>query len=437
MAELRYKEALAYLEGLEAFGTVFGLGRIKKACALLGNPQDSFKCAHAAGTNGKGSVCAMLESVLRAAGYKTALYTSPHIKDIRERILVNGEMISKNDFADAVLKVREIDSHSSIGLTHFEALTAAAFLQFRKAGVEFAVIETGMGGRLDATNVVKPEVAVITNVELEHTEYLGKTVQEIAHEKAGIIKEGCAVVAGKMEKDALEVIENECAKKRCSLAVAGKDIRIFGKSRGLGSTEFGTEVFGRKIENLRIHLRGSHQLINAGCAIGAIDALRKRGFNISDGALRSGLEKARWAGRFEVFSKRPLLVADAAHNPAGMRTLTEALQQYFLGKKFVFVLGTASDKDIKGIVDEIAKHDVASAVFAAEASHRAMDAGRIAEEMGKHGIECIVEKQPRVALQKALKISERAGEGVCVAGSIFLLSDLWDLLNKNRKKQEK
>lgn len=402
MDKFGYSDALRYLEEIEAIGTVFGLERVEKALALLGNPERRVKFVHVAGTNGKGSVCAMLENVLRNAGYKTGLYTSPHLVSIRERIRFSGKNIGEDDFARMVGDIKEVDSSNSIGLTHFEVLTVAALLYFSEKKVDIAILETGMGGRLDATNVVSPEVTVITNISVEHSEYLGKSAVEIVNEKAGIVKSGRVLVTAEKDPEVLRVLQERCDEVGSSLVEA------------------------TAVKGLEVSLKGAHQLENAGIVIKVVGELRGRGFEVSEEALRKGIAEVKWRGRFEVIEGKgsePTVVYDAAHNPAGMKVLVDVLEEYFANKEIVFVIGVSSDKDLEAMGKEVLR--VCKTAIVTEASYRARSAEEVSRELKKLGINTVVVKGAKYALAEGKRIASRKNAVLCVAGSIFLLADLF------------
>ncbi len=344
---LSYVEALKYIQGFTDFevsqdpvqaATRFNLQRLARLCELAGTPQSRFKSLHVAGTKGKGSTAAMLDSILRAAGYRTGLFTSPHLHDFRERIRVNGALIGEQEMADAVARLQPLVDelhrrHPELGrLTTFEMITALAFVHFAERNVDFAVLETGLGGRLDATNVVEPLVAVITSISYDHTQVLGNTLEQIATEKAGIIKPGASVVCAPQEDEALAVVEATCRKRGARLALVGRDWTWEGANSSF-------QVAGPlgAYAPLSIPLLGIHQLVNATTAVAAIDALRWRGIEVAPEYIREGLENVCWPGRLEVLARQPLVVVDGAHNADSARisTLTAILGRTSIYEKRV------------------------------------------------------------------------------------------------------
>ena len=397
------RQAMAFLDGLEAKGIKLGLGRMEKFLAFAGNPEKRFNSVHVAGTNGKGSTCAMVERVLREAGFKTGFYSSPHLVEFNERIKVNGKDIGDARLARLVFETRRMAEKSGIELSYFEFITAMAFRHFAACGVEIAVVEAGMGGRLDATNVLVPLVSVVTNVELEHEAYLGNTIEKIAAEKAGIIKKGVPVVTGERRESVLRVLKEKCGEWNAQLVVAKKPYA--GK----------------------IGLFGCFQEWNAALAFEVAVQLQKQGVVIKDGAIKKGIAAAEWPGRFQVVRRRPIVVLDCAHNPACCAALALAFAKIFPGKKALLVFGVSSDKQVKGMAVSLAK--VSKKVFATNAKLRAMPFEIIEKAFSGLGVE--LDHVPGVsnALKKALS---EAGKGdiVLVSGSCFVVGEAMAALGK-------
>ncbi|MBI2400427.1 MAG: bifunctional folylpolyglutamate synthase/dihydrofolate synthase, partial [Deltaproteobacteria bacterium] len=297
------KGIIDYLYSLERHGIKPGLERVSALFTALGNPQDSFKSIHVAGTNGKGSVCSMTASVLIDAGFRTGLYTSPHLIKFNERISVAGKNISENELIEAAREVKAASKKAGLSdVTFFEFTTAMAFLHFRKKKVEFALVETGMGGRLDATNLVTPVVSVITNIGLDHTAWLGSTIKEIAFEKAGIIKPGVPVITGEAARTALSVIKAAAKKASSPIFIMGQDFHAEGKC-----ASFSYSGLSGGLTGLKLRMNGGHQVGNAALALAAIELLRAQGVHITALAIRKGLKETCWPGRFEILSRRPLV----------------------------------------------------------------------------------------------------------------------------------
>lgn len=344
---MTYSEALDYISSVAWQGSRPGLERIGALMDKLGNVQNSVKYIHIAGTNGKGSVSALLSSVLTAAGYRTGLFTSPYITCFNERMQINGVPITDAALADVVEQIRPAADAMEDKPTEFELVTAAGFVWFAQEQCDIVVLETGLGGRLDATNLIeKDECAVITNIGLDHTEYLGDTLPQIAWEKACIIKPGAPVVAYDSGPEVLTVIRNMTGKQGGNLSVTN-----FGDIVSLSDSLDGQTFRYKNSPELTIKLLGSHQLQNASVALEVVDVLRRRGWNISDKALIQGFADTRWPARFEVVSRNPIVIVDGAHNPQGVEALCHAVRHYLPGKRIVCLVGVLEDKDWQLMMD--------------------------------------------------------------------------------------
>ena len=373
---MSYSGTINYLYNLQKHGIKFGLENISRLMSSLGNPHESFLSVHVAGTNGKGSVSAIIASVLRNAGLKVGLFTSPHLVSFTERIRINGEEITESDVIGLTEEIRSIvERRGDFSPTFFEVVTAMALMYFKRKKVDIAVIEVGMGGRLDATNIIIPEVSVITNISYDHREFLGGTLKEIAHEKAGIIKDGVPVVVSYQEPEAMEVIERKAIEKGARLYVYGRDFSSVLRREDLSGICFdyrSSDSFA--IHDLVLPFIGEHQMQNASVAIKAAmivlkncnalcvmrDESRKNSLNslpITNYSLRirEGLENVSWPGRLEIVKEDPLILIDGAHNPAAAEALSKALKKYFSGryKRIIIVLGIMGDKDVKGIMEPL------------------------------------------------------------------------------------
>ncbi|MCX7779508.1 MAG: bifunctional folylpolyglutamate synthase/dihydrofolate synthase [Negativicutes bacterium] len=415
---MTYEETLDYLASLSRFGINLGLSRIKKLTQLLGHPERRYKTVHITGTNGKGSTTAMTAAVLQAAGIRTGMYISPHLTDYTERITVDGQPVSRKEFAAAVAHVKtHVEQMTAAGAeqpTEFEVITAAALHYFAAAHVEYAVIEVGLGGLLDSTNVVRPEVAVITNVALEHTDRCGNTIEEIAAHKAGIIKPGVPVVTGAAGA-ALAVIMAEAARQKAPVYRLGHDFQVEPLSAGLTGQSFAWRDDKLLLRPLRLRLLGRHQLDNAALTVKTAVLLAANEPRLSAEAIRWGLEAAFWPGRFELLGEHPVFVVDGAHNPAGALTLRVALDEYFPGQNITFVLGILQDKDMEGIIRALIRQG--DRVFTvAPASERAAGADKLAA--------LIPGARAAVSLEEAIRLAaDAAGKAgvVCIAGSLYLV----------------
>lgn len=355
--KMNYEETLSYLYNLERFGIKLDLSNITSLTNRLGNPHLEFPSIHIAGSNGKGSVSTMLHLILTEAGYKTGLYTSPHLVDYRERIRIGDELIDKEFIINFIEDLKdEIDQN---GYTFFEVTTALAFSYLANQKIDVAVLETGMGGRLDATNIVTPLISIITNISLEHTEHLGTTLPQIAFEKAGIIKNEVPTITAIDAPEALQVIKNVCQERKSPLWDVFKDLNE--NSAGCGdikihrlSVEKTVFDFG-PYKNLKLNLAGRHQVINACLAISATEKLKEMGWQIEKKSVRDALKDVNWRGRLQIFRKNPLTLLDVAHNPAGTKTLVDALDELFPDRKIIFIFGVMADKDYPLMLKEICR----------------------------------------------------------------------------------
>ena len=402
--------------------TVWDLRRVDALLARLGNPHLKAKTVHIAGSKGKGSTAVMTASVLTAAGYKTGLYTSPHLHLFNERIRVDDKLISNDEIVELVAKIKPeveaVNEEALYGrLTTFEVTTVLGFCYFAQNKADFQVIEVGLGGRLDATSVVNPDVCVITPISYEHTDILGNTLTAIAGEKAGIIKAGSVVVSAPQPDEADAVFTTTCAKLRAKLIRVGKDI-TFQRTR-FDDLRQSLIVHGRLREyEFTIPLLGQYQLSNAATAIGALEVLIEKGADIPPQAVLQGMQNVNWEGRLQVLNRHPLVIADGAHNQDSAQKLRQSLQQYFKYDKAVLVIGMSSDKDLPGIVAELAP--AFSQVIVTRSMHpRAMAVAPIAAEFNKHGITALQTDDIAEAMPLALSL---AGENdmICVTGSLFI-----------------
>lgn len=423
-----YHETLDWLYGLETMGIKFGLENVSELLAYLGNPHMRFRSVHVAGTNGKGSVCAMTSSVLREAGYKVGLYTSPHIVDFRERIQVDGSKIPEARLLSLAEEIRPFVEEMALSgpdkrLTFFEITTAIAFAYFAEKGVEEGVIEVGMGGRLDATNVIEPDCTVITRIGLEHVAYLGDSIAKIAGEKAGIIKAGIPVITAEDKEDALAVIRSVAASKSSQLRIVGKDIRY----RLISSTLDGTRVFLHGLsKEVYVPLPGSYQASNVALSYGCIRELTNRGLDVSDGAILEGFSKVNWPGRIEVLSKAPLVLLDVTHTSDGASIVAADIERFAKGR-IMLVLGVLNDKDLEGIAKHFGR--LASiAIATSPKTKRAFSAAAVRDALGRHCHHVEMIEDVGEAFKRALAVST-GSDTVLVTGSLYTIGEgrrWWD-----------
>jgi dihydrofolate synthase/folylpolyglutamate synthase len=422
---MNYVLSFADYERMSRSAVVFDLRRVEELLRRLGEPHKVARSVHIAGTKGKGSVAAMISSVLTAAGYRTGLYTSPHIWSMRERIKVDGDMIAEEEVVALVDQLKpEIDIVNREGglgeLTTFEIFTALAFVYFKLRQVDFQILEVGLGGRLDATNVIIPDVCVITSVSLDHTEVLGDTVDKIAAEKAGIIKPNSVVVSAPQPSEAAAVVEKVCSERGAKLIKAGKDVLWTRQSFDSSGQSF--RVKSRMAEyDLFLPLLGEFQLENAAVGVAALEVLVEKGLRITPDNIADGLARVDWPGRLQVLRHDPLLVVDGAHNAYSAKKLGIALREYFSFDRLILVVGASGDKDISGMVREFASF--AGTVIVTRSYHpRAVEASRLGIEFSSCGVAPHMEHDVPSAIELALKLAGPR-DLVCVTGSIFVMSE--------------
>ncbi|MBE6533768.1 MAG: bifunctional folylpolyglutamate synthase/dihydrofolate synthase [Ruminococcaceae bacterium] len=416
---MNYIEALEYIHGVSWTFCKPGLERIGELCERLGHPEKKLKFIHVAGTNGKGSASAMLDSVLREAGYKTGLYTSPYIRVFNERMRINGENISNEELAELTEYIKPIADKMVDSPTEFELITALAFEYFARNNCDVVVLEAGMGGRLDSTNIIDTSVlSIITGIALDHTAFLGDTIEKIAAEKAGIIKENIPILYGGTDESAKMVIKAK-AKEMYSQFESVDYAKLNVKDMSLGGTTFD---FGQ-LKDLKIKLLGSYQPRNVAIVVRAIDLLREKGFKISDEALRSGFLNAKWQGRFEILSREPLIIFDGAHNPQGIEAAVESIKLYFKEQKVCIVTGVLRDKDYTHIAKMLAT--VASKAFTfTPDSPRALNAEDYAQTLSTAGISAEPFATVRDALSKAKKYAMEHSCPIICVGSLYAYAEI-------------
>ena len=409
------------------FGSVLGLERMNTLLDKLGNPQDGLKVIHVAGTNGKGSICKYIYEVLRAAGYRVGLYTSPYLEVFNERIERNGEYISDEDlekYGSMVLaKADEMVEEGLESPTEFEVVTAIAFLYFKKKGVDYAVLEVGLGGRGDSTNVVKaPLCSVIASISLDHTDRLGSTIAEIAFEKAGIIKDGCPVICGAADPDAKAVLRKTATDHQAPFFDATL-IQAEPNGEDVTGTYFDTEILGKNYVGIGISMGGAYQVENAVSALYALTLLQQQGkVSLTDEAIRTGMKKAKQIGRMEVLAEDPWVIIDGAHNPDGSRRLAESMEEWFAGKKIRMVTGILADKDVEDVMDNF-RRITGDFVVTEPPNPRKLDAEKLAAKLREKGATCTVCADPSEAVRTAMADRENY-DLVLFAGSLYLIGQI-------------
>jgi len=430
---VNYQQTLDYIYSFVNYETLpqprdkahFDLRRMEEVLSRLGNPHRLARTVHIAGTNGKGSVAAMVASVLVASGYRTGLYTSPHLERLEERIRVNGRLISEAELIGLVEQlepeVEAVNAKATYGrLTTFEVLTALAFAYFRQQEVDFQVVEVGLGGRLDATNVVSPGVAIITSVSFDHRDVLGDSLSQIAGEKAGIIKPESRVVSSPQASEVLQVIKEVCAAAGADLIRVGADVSW----RGTGFDLAGQSLLVRGrlgSYELTIPLLGEHQLENAATAVAALEVLTEAGATIPKQDIAGGLARVSWPGRLEVLHRQPLVLLDGAHNPDSARKLKQAIGEYFSFKRAYLIIGASIDKDVGGVAAELVP--LFDEVILTRAKHpRAAVPESIARDFRGCGARLHLTQNVVEALSLALALAG-PDDLICASGSLFVVAE--------------
>lgn len=421
----KYEEALAYLAGLTKFGMNFGLDRIRELLKGLGNPEQNLRIIHVGGTNGKGSTTLMTAEILRAAGYKVGMFTSPHLHDYRERMVINGEMIAKTDVIHLIERLKphleDMVAHGFEHPTEFEVNTAMCLLYFAEEEVDFALLEVGLGGAIDSTNVVSPLISVVTNVGMDHMDYLGPDIPSIARIKAGIIKSGSVTITAAKRPEVVDILRAKAQEVGSRFWDVGEDVRW--ESRWSGELEQEFDLYGlhAAYPKLRIKLIGAHQLENAATAVTVCEVLQSTyGAEIPREAVYSGLRRAEWPGRLELISVEPKVLLDGAHNYDGAQVLVQTLPLYER-RRLLFVLGMLADKERETVVELLVP--LADEVIVTKPnSPRAGDWRALAEIAARHGCPVSIVEDPREAVAVGLQHLE-PGDMLCVTGSLYMLAD--------------
>jgi dihydrofolate synthase / folylpolyglutamate synthase len=418
---MEYNEVIDYILQMERFGIKFGLSNITRFLSYIGNPHENYPMIHVAGTNGKGSTVAIMEAILISAGHRVGVYTSPHLVDFRERIKINGRLIDKKYITDFFNN--NIKKIESLPITFFETVTALAFAYFKDEKVDVALIETGMGGRLDATNVITPKVTIITNVETEHTKWLGFKVRQIATEKAGIIKPGIPVVTAAQNFDARHVIRQVCQQKKCKLVSIFDETQWAIKSISRDNSELDIFTRSNKYYNLRLALPGRHQMENAICALIGVELFEfETGIKSPSAAVANGFRSVKWDGRLQRISESPEIILDVAHNPAALTRIREYFKEFYANKRIIAIFGILSDKDYHKMLKELG--EIAEVIILTRPmTERAADPNLLAEDIAKITMNFQIIPTVRDAFQSAKELCQ-PDEIILVTGSHYTVGEV-------------
>ena len=428
-----YKESLKYIEETHKFGIRLGLDNMSKLLELLGNPQDKLNVIHVAGTNGKGSTCSFISSILKECGYKVGLYTSPYLETFTERIRINGENIPEEDVARIVTLIREkIEQMVSEGYsypTEFEIVTSMAFYYYCEQEVDFVALEVGLGGRYDATNIIKKsDVSVITSISLDHVGILGDTVAKIAYEKGGIIKENGVAVVYDQSDEAKDVIKDICKEKNAKyIEVKFDDIKV--KQSDINSQVYDCSIMGQRYEDLEIQLIGDHQINNSMLALSTIEVLKElKNLNLNEEDIRKGQLNTRWPGRIEKIMDKPTFIIDGAHNEDGARSLAKAIEKNFNGKKATLLIGMLEDKDIDGVL-EILMPYFNKVITTTPDNDRAINCETLKEKISKYVDDVVAISNIEDAVNYTLR-NAKEDDVIISAGSLYMIGTVRTILNE-------
>ncbi|KGK88918.1 folylpolyglutamate synthase/dihydrofolate synthase family protein [Clostridium sp. HMP27] len=423
---MNYNESIGYIENTAKFGKNKGLERTNKILELLGNPHKDLKCIHIAGTNGKGSTTAMLTQILIESGYKVGMYTSPFIEEFEERIQINSNNIPKERLCEVVEKVKiAVDKTCELGYdepTEFEIITAVMFVYFQEEKVDYAVIEVGLGGRIDATNVVNPLISIITSISYDHVKILGNTLEEIAYEKAGIIKEKTPVILYPVEEEAKLSIEKVAKEKQSPIIYVKKeDSMLKEKLYNVPYQEIIINTSKNTYE-IQLSLLGTHQLLNCSVVIKAAEELQNIGVNIKKEHIIEGLKKVKWAGRLEMLKAKPMVVIDGAHNIDGIKSLKNSINTYFKYNKFILIMGILSDKQVDDMVKVITP-EASNIITVTPPSYRAENSSGLVEIIKKYNSNCEAIENYKEAYEKALSYAN-ANDLILICGSLYMVGEM-------------
>ncbi|MEG2984162.1 MAG: folylpolyglutamate synthase/dihydrofolate synthase family protein [Peptostreptococcaceae bacterium] len=428
---MNYNEALKYIHGSHKFGVRLGLDNIKKLLELLDNPQDKLKIIHIAGTNGKGSTCSFISTILKEGGYKVGLYTSPFLETFTERIRVNGDNIPEDEVGNIVSLIKEkIEVMVNEGYsypTEFEIVTAMAFYYFYKENVDFVALEVGLGGRYDATNVIeKPIVSVITSISMDHIGVLGDTLGKIAFEKGGIIKENCTTIVYPQKYEAGQVIKNICKENRSKYIECNfNDINI--KQSNINLQRYDCIINKKEYKDLEIKLIGDHQVKNSVLALNVIDYINDNlGLNISEECIRKGLAQTSWPGRIEKIKENPMFIIDGAHNEEGAESLAKAMDKYFKDKNKVLIIGMLEDKDISSVLDILIPR-FNKVITTTPDNPRSIDADKLKKKIEEYNIDVISKPKINEAVEYALQNTKKE-DVIISAGSLYMIGNVRSII---------
>ena len=419
MAQDTYQQSLDYLYGLEKFGMIFNLTQVERILNAIGDPHKEIQTIHIGGTNGKGSTAAMMGSILQKEGYRVGLYTSPHLIRFTERIKVNGKEIEEEEVAALAGWMRKEIEASGIlpPFTFFDFTTAMALHYFKQKLVDLAILEVGLGGRLDSTNVVDPLIAIITNIAKDHEEYLGKSILKIAQEKAGIIKKGRPLITAATQPLVLRLFSKVCQGKESPYFRVGKEFRYVRAEDG----DFDYEGLNRKLWGIHLNLKGFHQVINATTALGAMEVLEDLGYRVSTHAMIDGLKEVDWPGRLEMVSSSPRVILDGAHNPAGALVLKESLEKEFQYQNLILLIGIMKDKDIPSMLHLLAPlaHHI---IFTKPHTDRAAAPSLLKKALGQNGKKAEIAENLGEAIERGLSLTQEE-DLLCITGSLYTVGE--------------
>jgi dihydrofolate synthase/folylpolyglutamate synthase len=414
-----YERTIDYLYGLEKFGMIFGLTKIEEILKAVGDPHRDLQAIHIGGTNGKGSTAAIVASILRKEGYRVGLYTSPHLIQFTERIKVNEREIEREEIVELTKGLRKRIEEAGVSppFTFFDFTTAMAFLYFKEKMVDLTVLEVGLGGRLDSTNVIDPILSVITNIGRDHEDVLGKGILRIAREKAGIIKEGRPLITAATQPTVLRLFSKICREKKAPFYRVGKEFRYLSRGEGC----FHYEGLNRKLWDLSLNLQGPHQIINATTALGAMEILNDLGYRVSNDAMTEGLKEVEWPGRLEMVCSSPRVLLDGAHNPEGALSLQESLKKDFQYRHLILLIGIMKDKDIDFILHSLAPL-ADHLILTRPQTDRAAPPELLRKALGRNGKKAEVIEDFRKAIDRGLALTGEE-DLFCITGSLYTVGE--------------